>query len=274
MPRLAIIAGQGALPRHLALADPGALVFAVRGQGVRIAGREVEEFHLERLAPLFARLHDLGVERVVLAGAMQRPRLDPQLVDPMTARMLPGLLAAMQGGDDGLLRAVIGEFEAAGLAVVGAEAVAPDLLPPPGVPTRAAPSEADRRDAGRAAAVVAALGAADVGQGAVVAQGLVLAVEALPGTDAMLAWVRDVAGACRPDPRGAKGLLLKAAKPGQDRRIDLPAVGPLTVAGAAAAGLAGIVIEAGGVILTEPEATLAAADAAGLFVWVRPRDAT
>ncbi|MBL3554656.1 LpxI family protein, partial [Rhodovulum sulfidophilum] len=121
----------------------------------------------------------------------------------------------------------------------------------------------------RAAAIVAALGASDLGQGAVVAQGLCLAVETLPGTDAMLAWVADVAGACRPDPKGAKGVLCKAPKPSQDRRVDLPAIGPATVEAAHRAGLAGIAVEAGGVLVLEPEETLARADALGLFLWVR-----
>ena len=119
----------------------------------------------------------------------------------------------------------------------------------------------------RAAEIVAALGAVDVGQGAVVAQGLCLAVESLPGTDAMLAWVAQTAR--RPNPAGAKGVFYKAPKPGQDRRIDLPALGPQTVARAAAAGLAGIVWQAGGVILLDRDDMIAGAQAHGLFLWSR-----
>ncbi|MHC0052939.1 LpxI family protein [Actibacterium sp. D379-3] len=270
----AIIAGRGALPARLAgaLADmgAGAAIFEMEGFAMdNPAGLPVEVFVLEQLALLFDRMHDLGVRRVVFAGAVARPRLDPGRIDPKTALLLPKILPAFQQGDDGLLRAVLALFEDAGFAVVGAEAVDPGLLPAAGVLTVAQPSDADRRDADRAAAIVAALGAADLGQGAVVAQGLCLAVETLPGTDAMLRWVADVAGACRPDPAGARGVVFKAPKPGQERRIDLPSIGPATVAQAAAAGLAGIVIEAGGVMILDRAATVAEADARGLFLWVR-----
>ena len=130
-------------------------------------------------------------------------------------------------------------------------------------------TDADRRDADRAAAIVAALGAVDVGQGCVVQQGLCLAVEALPGTDAMLAGVAALPAGLRPDPARGQGLVYKAPKPGQDRRVDLPALGPQTVARAAAAGLGGIAWEAGGVILIDRAAMVDAAQAAGLFLWAR-----
>jgi hypothetical protein len=120
-------------------------------------------------------------------------------------------------------------------------------------------------DAARAEAIVAALGAVDVGQACVVARGLCLAVEALPGTDAMLAQVAALPEALRP--KG--GLLYKAAKPGQDRRLDLPALGVETIKGAAAAGLAGIAFQAGSVICLDLPAMQAEAVARGLFLWAR-----
>ncbi|WP_132695349.1 LpxI family protein [Rhodovulum steppense] len=270
----ALIAGRGALPAHLAraLAASGAPFVIAEVEGFAMDnpdGLPVMRFALERLALLFDHLHENGVTRVVMVGAVTRPRLDPERIDPRTAQLLPRIVPALAQGDDATLRAVIALFEEEGFAVVGAEAVAPDLLPPPGVLTQARPGPADERDAARAVQIVAALGAADVGQGAVVAQGLCLAVEALPGTDAMLAWVAEVAGACRPDPKGARGVVCKAPKPGQDRRVDLPAIGPATVEAAARAGLAGIVVEAGGVLLLDPAETIARADRAGLFLWVR-----
>lgn len=269
MARVAIIAGAGALPGALlrALDGQGAAVFAPEGVAVDVA--DAARFRLERLIPFLTDLQDRGFDSVVLGGAMRRPRLDPAQFDMATAQVVPRLLAAMQAGDDATLRTVIAVIEETGLAVLGIEDVAPALIPGPGVLTRAQPSAADGRDADRAAAIVAALGAADVGQGAVVAQGLCLAAEALPGTDAMLDWVAQVGRGLRPDPLGARGLLFKAPKPGQDRRADLPALGPQTVAGAARAGLAGIAWAAGGVILLDRDAMVAAADAAGLFLWAR-----
>ncbi|MDF3606088.1 LpxI family protein [Paracoccus sp. DMF-8] len=112
------------------------------------------------------------------------------------------------------------------------------------------------------------LGRLDIGQGAIVAQGLCMAVESLPGTQAMLEFMRDHRD-LRPNPNGSKGVLFKAPKPAQDRRIDLPTIGPDTVRQAVEADLAGIAWEAGGVILLERERAIQDAQAAGLFLWAR-----
>ena len=165
------------------------------------------------------------------------------------------------------MRAAVAIFEEAGLRVVAPHEIRPDLLPPEGVLEGEVSKEA-RRDAERAAAILDALGAADVGQACVVAQGQCLAVEALPGTDHMLGVVAGL-GARRPDPAGGRGVLMKAAKRGQDRRVDLPAIGPETIREAAQANLAGVVIEAGGVLALDLVATRKAAREAELFLWVR-----
>jgi UDP-2,3-diacylglucosamine hydrolase len=264
----AIIAGRGGLPAAVAVA------LSARGTAPLVAAmdgfvpdglRPDLTFRMERLVPFLHGLLDHGVARVVFAGAVTRPRLDPSLFDPATAQMVPRLLAAMAGGDDAALREAIAIFEEVGLTVAGVPDVAPDLVPGPAV-LAGTPTPRDDADAARAAAIVAALGRVDVGQGAVVQQGLCLAVEALPGTDAMLAQVAGM-GPLRPSPRG--GLLWKAPKPGQDRRVDLPAIGPHTVAAAGRAGLGGIAWEAGGVILLDRQATVAAAADADLFLWAR-----
>jgi DUF1009 family protein len=182
-------------------------------------------------------------------------------------RLAPRVIRGLAAGDDRTLRMVAGIFEAEGFAVRAPQEILTDLVAPAGVLTRAAPGETDRRDAARAAAIVAALGAVDVGQGAVVAGGICLGLESIQGTDAMLDFVARTAGPVRP--KGARGVLFKAPKPGQDRRMDLPAIGPGTVEGAARAGLAGVAVEAGGVMVLDLAATVAAADAAGLFLWAR-----
>jgi len=183
--------------------------------------------------------------------------------------LAPRILPALKAGDDATLRMVLDIFDEAGFAVRAAHEIAPELLPPAGVLTRAQPGSRDRKDAARAAAIVAALSAVDVGQGAVVAGGLALGVEALPGTDRMLAQVAALPADLRPDPAAARGVLFKGPKVGQDRRVDLPVIGPDTVAGAAGAGLSGIAIAAGGVMVLDRVDVIAAADDAGLFLWVR-----
>jgi len=261
--RTAIIAGQGALPALVAEALDAPLVHALAGFEPAIPA---QPFRLERLVPFLDCLADEGVTRVVFAGAVRRPRLDPEAFDPRTATLVPRFLSAMQSGDDGALRELIAIFEEWGFEVLGVNAIRPDLVPGPGV-LAGAPSAADRSDAARAAEILETTGPLDIGQGCVVVQGLCLAFETLPGTEAMLDFAAAHQG-LRPA-AGARGVLYKAPKPAQDRRIDLPAIGPDTVAQAARAGLAGIAWAAGGVLLLNREATIDAAKAAGLFLWAR-----
>ena len=265
--KTAIIAGEGRLPAALAsgLSEPP-LVAALDGSAPE--GLTVDlRFRVERLVPFLRALERDGVGQVIFAGAVTRPRLDPALLDEATANLLPRLMGAMAQGDDATLRVVIELFEEFGFSVVGVEQVAPALLPGAGV-LAGSVSSRDEADAARAAAIVAALGAVDVGQGAVVAQGLCLGVEALPGTDALLAQVAGI-GALRPDPARGKGVFYKAAQPGQDRRIDLPTIGPETLRGVAAAGLGGMVFQAGSVICLDLDEMRALAGELGLFLWAR-----
>ncbi|MCB2109931.1 MAG: UDP-2,3-diacylglucosamine diphosphatase LpxI [Defluviimonas sp.] len=264
----AVIAGQGALPALLvaALGARPHLVAEMEGCPADLPGAAPLRYRIERLVPFLDQLQAAGVGRVVFAGGIRRPRIEPGLIDLRTVTLVPRLVNASQKGDDAVLREVVAIFEDWGFEVVGADAILPDLVPGPGIVagTVMAP---ERKDVDRAAEIVAALGALDIGQGAVVAGGLCLAVETLPGTDAMLGFV----AAQRRDPGqgGARGVLYKAPKPGQDRRIDLPTLGPDTVRLAAAAGLAGIAWEAGGALLLDRASMEAEAHRAGLFLWAR-----
>ncbi|WP_420818838.1 LpxI family protein [Oceaniglobus ichthyenteri] len=273
-----MIAGQGRLPALLierleAVGEPPVLAelsgFKMEDRGTR----PVIRFRIETLGSFIATLRDQGVDRVCFAGLIRRPPLDPALVDRATMPMVPRVMQALQQGDDAALRIVLALFEEAGLAVVAAHDVLPGLMPSPGIATQAQPDETARRDAQRGQAILAAMGRADVGQSCVVAQGQALAIEAWPGTDWTLASVAQLrgkkAGSLEMPGVPAGGIFYKAPKPGQDRRIDLPAIGPKTVRGAAAAGLSGIVIEAGGVMVIDRETVIDLADKLGLFLWVR-----
>lgn len=271
---LAIVAGRGALPRLIAedCARRGRPYRVVAFDGVPLdwaAGHPLLRAVFEKPGRLFADLRAAGCQAVTFAGGMTRPELNPLRFDLTMLRLAPKVLRGMRGGDDAALRLVAELFEAEGLRLVPAQAILTDLLATRGVATRAQPSDADREDAARAAAIVAALGSVDTGQGAVVAQGICLGLESIQGTDAMLDFVARTGAAFRPDRAGARGVLYKAPKPGQDWRMDLPAVGPDTIRAAAAAGLAGVVVQAGGVLVLGRAETIAAADAAGLFFWGR-----
>lgn len=269
MSRIAVIAGQGALAPNLIARLDHPSVHALEGFAPK--GVVADIFRLERLVPFLDSLIDRGVDRVVFAGAIRRPRLDPEAFDPRTAQLVPRILTAIQSGDDAALREVLEIFEEHGISICSVMDIAPDMIPQEGILT-GAPSAADRRDAGRAAMILATLGPLDIGQGAVVAQGQCLAIETLPGTDAMLDFTA-CHRALKPDPNGAKGVFYKAPKPGQDLRIDLPTLGPDTVDQAAAAGLAGIAWQAGGVILLDRDEAVRRAAAAGLFLWARGEEA-
>jgi UDP-2,3-diacylglucosamine hydrolase len=267
-PRIAVIAGRGALPAALVAALPQRpLVVSLDGFAPDSLTPDMS-FRIERLVPFLDLLAEMGITAVTFAGAVTRPHLDPALIDPATAQLLPRLMAAMGQGDDATLREVIAIFEEFDLGVVGVADIAPDLLPGAGLYAGTI-TPADDRDADRAAHIVAALGAVDVGQGTVVQQGLCLGVETMAGTDAMLAGVAAMPAGLRPDRAQGRGLFFKAPKPGQDARIDVPTLGPSTVRHVAEAGLGGIVWTAGGVICLDLPAMQLEAAARGLFLWAR-----
>lgn len=266
MSRIAVIAGQGALAAAVIAELDQPLVYALEGFAPK--GVDATDFRLERLMPFLDHLTDQGVGQVIFAGAIRRPRLDPELFDPRTVQLVPRIMMAMQSGDDAALRAVLDVFEENDLKICSVSEIAPALIADSGILT-GQPTDADQSDAERGAAILAVTGPLDVGQGVVVAQGQCLAIETLPGTEAMLAFAARHAD-LRPNRNGARGVFYKAPKPGQDRRIDLPTLGPDSVTQAAAAGLAGIVWEAGGVILLDRAETIRRAEAAGMFLWARP----
>ena len=217
-------------------------------------------FRVENLGTLMQHLGRTGVREVCFSGGVSRPQIDRERIDDATMPLVPILLGALGQGDDGALRAVIGLFEAAGFAVVAAQDLAPDLLPPPGLLSAARPTARHEADAARAEQVHRILAPADIGQGVILRAGQVIAVEAGPGTDFMLRSVKGLA-------EGA--LFFKAPKLGQDRRADLPVIGPTTIERARASGLSAVVIEAGGVMVLRRQDCTQLADEAGLVLWVR-----
>jgi DUF1009 family protein len=212
-----------------------------------------------------------GARDVIMIGSLVRPAISQLALDWKTLLVLPRVVRAYYGGDDHLLSGVARIFEDHGFRLLGAHEVAPDILVPEGALGAHQPGEIDRADIARGLSLLHAIGPYDVGQAAVISNNHVLAVEASEGTDGMLARVAELRRGGRI--RSQKGgVLVKAPKPGQDRRFDLPSIGPRTIENAAAAGLSGIAVIAGGTIVAEPEAVISTADKAGLFV-IGMRDA-
>ncbi len=265
-PALGILAGGGTLPGRVAAAAEaaGRAVFLVGLEGFAepavLAPFRHSFVRLGAAGRILALLREHGCRDIVLVGPVKRPSILDLRPDGEGARILARIGRAAFAGDDGLLAAVVRVLAEEGFSVVGAHEILTEAVGPRGVLGREAPDAAALADISRGVAVVRALGAADVGQASVVQQGIVLAVEAIEGTDAMLTRAGGLARA------GAGGVLVKLVKPGQDRRADLPTIGPRTVAAAAAAGLTGIAYEAGGTILTDRAGLVQAADDAGLFL--------
>ncbi|BBE70568.1 LpxI family protein [Oharaeibacter diazotrophicus] len=270
-PTLGIIAGGGSVPPAVARAAVAAgrpvVVMAIAGE----ADSTVQAFphHWVRWGEI-GRLFDLLVREkvgeIVICGAVNRPDFTSIRVDLGAVLSLPKILSLMVGGDDTVLKNVVRFFEDRGYAVTGAHAIAPELVAAAGVLGRHAPDDAARLDVARGFEAARALGGLDVGQASIAVGGRVVALEGIEGTDEMLKRVADLRARGRLKAPARSGVLVKAAKPQQDLRVDMPTIGPRTVEAAVAAGLGGIAVEAGRVMIVDRAATVAAADAARLFL--------
>jgi len=263
---LGILAGGGRLPGRVAAAAAaaGRAVFIVGLDGFAdsavLAPWPHAMVRVGAVGRILAVLRTNRCRDVVLIGTVRRPSIFDLRQDAEGVRLLARAGRAAFAGDDGLLAAVMKVLGEEGFHVIGAHEILHEALAPAGVLGAVVPDAQAMADIDRGVVVARALGAVDVGQGCVVQQGLVLAVEAIEGTDAMLA---RCAGLARPGPGG---VLVKLVKPEQDHRADLPTIGPETVRAAAEAGLRGIVFVAGATLLADRAAAIDAADRAGLFL--------
>lgn len=271
---LGILAGGSGVPSEIAAA------VTARGRGVHIVGivgeaeREIENFphtwvNLGGIGAMIRAFHINGCRDIVIIGRVRRPNLASMRPDVGFWKSLPVLLRLLRGGDDAILRLVVGFFERHGLQVVGAHEAAPELIAPAGVLGRHSPGGAERAAMRRCTEALAVLGPFDAAQAAVAYDGDLIAVEGADGTDAMLRRLAEP-GALKRHPLVAAGtkrsVLVKMPKPEQDRRIDLPAIGPETMRRAAAAGLAGVAVLSGQTLFAERRRAIELADDAGLFV--------
>jgi DUF1009 family protein len=273
---LAIICGAGGLPFAVAEAarrqGRSVVLFALRGWADpgRVESYPHHWVGFGQLGRFCRTARREGCRDVVFIGSIVRPSLWQIWPDLATMRLMPQIIRMFRGGDDHLMSSIMKIFEDHGFRPVGAHEVAPEILMPEGAVGRFRPSESNQSDIALGLALLRATGQFDVGQATIVADGHVLAVEAAEGTDEMLAQVAELRRKGRI--RSTGGVLVKAPKPGQDRRIDLPTIGPQTIAGAARAGLAGVAVVAGEVIMAEPDRVTQAADGARIFIFGMRQD--
>jgi hypothetical protein len=271
-PPVGLIAGGGALPfavaDSLAARGVGSVLFALRGacdaqQAERFRHHWISVGQLGRATKLF---RAEGCRDLIFIGALTRPALSEIRLDWGTLRVARQIWAAFRGGDDHLLSGIGRILEQDGFRMVGIRDVAPDLLMPAGCLTRAAPNGQAEADIARGHDVLKALSPFDIWQAVVVIDGHVVGVEDIEGTDGLLARIAQLRERSRIRAPAGRGVLVKAPKSGQDLRFDLPTIGPKTIDGVRAAGLAGIAVAAGATQIVDPQGAIAAADAAGLFV--------
>lgn len=261
-----ILAGGGPLPAKVAEAakKAGQSVFIIGFEGFAesdvLAPWPHECVRLGAAGRMLSLLREHGCTELVLIGPIRRPSLRSLCPDAEGARILARLGKALFAGDDGLLAALVRILGEEGFRVRGAHEFLSHSIAKPGILGRLAPDAQARADIQHGVHVAQTLGRLDIGQGCVVQNGVVLAVEAMEGTDAMLAR----AGVCRQPGEG--GVLVKLLKPGQEKRADMPTIGPLTLRHAHAAGLRGIAFEAGNTLLTDRQACEEEADRLGLFL--------
>lgn len=272
MSKLGLIAGGGALPLSVAARceAEGRPVFVIRLNGFadpHLARYPGVEAGMAEIGRVLSALRKAGCDAVCFAGTVSRPDFKTLKPDLKGATLLPGIISAATRGDDALLRKILSVFEGEGYAIEGADDILGGETLPAGALGAVQPTPEQLSDLKKALHVAQKAGELDIGQGAVVCDGLVLAVEAQEGTDAMLARVASLPADLRGTSNDRKGALGKAPKPIQDLRVDMPVMGSRTIELAAAAGLAGVGGIAGGLILIDHPAIVEAADRLGLFVW-------
>lgn len=270
--RLAIVAGRGEYPLRVAEAAQaqGAEVYVAALAGAAdpsdYGAYDVGEYRLGQLGRFLDEIKRRGIGEIVMIGGLPRPSFGALAPELSTLKYLPHFARAFQGGDDHLLRGVVSFFEGQGLRVLGPADLAPDLVAPAGALGRRKPAAVARTAIATGFELLAALSPFDIGQAAVVADHRIVAVEAAEGTDAMIERVGMLVEAGRLKLGKGDGVLVKAPKLGQDLRVDMPAIGPDTLTRAAAAGLAGIAVKAGSVLVGDRARLASLADASGLFV--------
>lgn len=265
-----LIAGNGSFPVAFARGarQIGVEVIAVAHLGETDPSLEsvvesVTWVKVGELGRIIAAFQERGVERAVMAGGIRKSTLFENFAPD--ERALAFLARQSHLGDDAVLRGIAGELESEGIAVIDSTVFLPQLLADEGVMTSTAPTEAQWVDARYGARVAAAVGRWDVGQTVVVKGGIVLAVEAIEGTDAAIR---------RGAALGQGGVVVvKTSKPGQDLRFDVPAVGRETPEVCAEAGVAVLALEAGRTLMLDKDELIARADALGIaVVGLRPEE--
>ncbi|MBN9565546.1 MAG: UDP-2,3-diacylglucosamine diphosphatase LpxI [Alphaproteobacteria bacterium] len=268
--KIGIIAGQGFLPKLLieACKSQGRpfFVLALENQTDSAILKDVPHAwnRIGAVGKSIEILKSQGITCLVMAGGVRRPSWLELRPDFKAAEVL-ATLGVKAFGDDGILKGLIDFLEKEGFSVVGAHEIIGGILASNGNMTKSSPSPEDMEDIRRAFIVAKTLGSVDVGQGVVVQQGIVLAVEAVEGTDLMLS--RIPIARERVKGLGKGGVLVKASKPNQEQRIDLPTIGLRTLELILDHKLNGIALEAKKCLIIDKETLIQRSNERGVFIY-------
>ncbi len=266
IPPLGVVAGSGILPQLLlsSCSQQGREVFVIAFE------EETRPDYVENFPHIWISLGSIGsgiealrragVTELVMAGKINRPKLSTLRPDMVAARLMAHLGMTLFSGDNALFSAIVGFLEREGFAVIGADQLLEDLVTPEGPITRMLPGKQAQKDIEIGVRLAHLVGGLDVGQAVIVKNGLVLGVEAVEGTDAL------IERCVQYGPEGTGGVLIKAKKPLQERRVDLPAIGITTIEKVYQAGFSGIALEAGGSLILDRNAVRRRADELGIFI--------
>lgn len=265
--KIGLIAGSGNLPEEVikSCINLGRRIFVIFLEGSGEEPKSLQDVpHVNlgvgSVGKAIRVLKGEGIKHIIMAGAIKRPKISALKLDAGGVKLLAQISAAKLNGDNSLLVTVIKFFESSGFVVLGVDEVLREVLMPRGNIGKIEPHKTSYTDIHLGMEIARAIGNLDVGQGVVVQNGVVLGVEAIEGTDALLERCRGL----RLD--GSGGVLVKMKKPNQDSRIDLPTIGANTVINAHKAGLRGIAVEAGSALVVEKEKVIETANRLGLFV--------
>ncbi len=261
---LGIIAGKGELPRTIldACKKSGRSTFVLAFEGMDVDVAADKTVRLGALSEALNALRSAGCRELVLAGQMKRPSLTSLKPDAEGAKLLKRLSKAIFSGDDALLKALVGFLEDEGFTVVSAESITGEaIVASVGLLTTTAPTNQQFEDIAKGLKCVKTLGELDIGQALAIEHGYILAVEGAEGTDALITRTEHLMREKK------QTVLVKASKPGQETRVDMPTIGPETITRLANCGFAGVAVEAGKTLVINQAETFARANKLGIFVY-------
>jgi DUF1009 family protein len=264
--KLAIIAGSGYLPKHVydACQHNG-----IKCELIILEGETSPElfndaknikFKAHKISQILRYIRKIGATHLTLAGKVKRANISKLLLDLKGAKLF-AMIIKKGLNDNAILKTILEFIEEEGLKIIAPEKVAPSIILHKGPLSKAKPNTSAKEDIKLGLKILKGIASYDVGQALIMQHGLVLGVEAAEGTDELIKRCGEI------KQNGEGPILIKIVKPEQDKRIDLPCIGPDTILMAHKYGIRGIAAEAGSTLILDQSNTLKLADKLKIFIF-------